>query len=99
MSEYDANVGLADYYRSRNLHIDPITTIDENFINIYYTDFIPTNAIVSYIRKPKLFNIATGQIPEIEINKDFLDMAVKQFLLVLNSPNYERVLNESIKNL
>lgn len=94
---FDAKVDLSDFYRTKNMHKDPIMEIDEDSIVIYYTDFIPNYIDVFYLRKPSLFNIATGQIPEINITKDFLDYVVKDMHLILNSPAYDRVVNEIIK--
>lgn len=99
MSEINADISLSDFYRSRNLHLDPIVTIESDSVDIHYTDFLPTFAEIKYLKKPRLFNIATGQIPEINITKDFLDYAVKEFELLLNSGNFEKVVNENIRNL
>ena len=90
---------LDDYYGSKNLYLDPVCEMIEDNLVIYYTDFIPSKVEISYIKKPKLFNITSGQIPEIDITKDFLDYAIKEILLILNSQNYDRVMNETIKNL
>ena len=98
LSSSDAKVTLSDYYGRKNMYLNPIAEIMENSIDIYYTDFLPIKAYVDYIKKPKLFDIATGQVPEINITKDFLDYAVKELLLVLNSPTYDRVVNQIIKN-
>lgn len=94
----DAKIARADFYRSKNLHLDPVAEINDDGISIYYTDFLPNSVIVNFLRKPKLFNIATGQVPEINITKDFLDFAVKEISLVVNSPSYDRIVNETIKN-
>ena len=99
MSEINADISLSDYYRSQNLHLDPIVTIESETVDVHFTDFLPTFIDIKYIKKPKLFNISTGQVPEISITKDFLDYAVKEFLLILNSNNFEKVVNENIKNL
>lgn len=99
MSEINADISLSDFYRSRNLHLDPIATIQAETVDVHYTDFLPTFAEIKYLKKPRLFNIATGQIPEINITKDFLDYAIKEFELILNSGKFEKVVNENIRNL
>ena len=99
MSEINAAIALSDYYRSRNLHLDPIVTIEAETIDVHFTDFLPTFIDIKYLKKPRLFNIFTGQVPEISITKDFLDYAIKEFMLILNSNNFEKVVNENIKNL
>lgn len=99
MSGFEARLSLSDYYGRKNLYLSPIVEMVEDSVNVYFTDFLPTNVHVFYLRKPKLFNIVTGQVPEINITKDFLDFAVKEFNLILNSPNYEKVLNQSVRNL
>lgn len=99
LSSFEISNMLDDYYGRRNLHLNPsCELLDDNLI-IYYTDFIPSRVEINYIRKPKLFNITSGQIPEIDISKDFLDYAIKELLLILNSPAYNQVVNETIKNL
>ena len=99
LSSFECSSMLDDYYGSKNLHLNPsCELLDKNLI-IYYTDFIPTKVEINYIKKPRLFNITSGQIPEIDISKDFLDYAIKELLLILNSPVYTQVVNETIKNL
>ena len=75
-----------------------ITTLVHDCLLSDLTNVFDYN-LLKYIKKPKLFNISTGQVPEISITKDFLDYAVKEFLLILNSNNFEKVVNENIKNL
>lgn len=98
-SSIDCQITLDDYYGSKNLYLNPIGELSNGNLILYHTDFIPTKIEINYIRKPKLFDISSGQIPEIEINKDFLDYAIKELLLILNSQNYEKVLNETYKTL
>jgi len=99
LSGFECQVALDDYYGSKNLHLNPIAELSNGNFMIYHTDFIPSKVEISYIKKPKLFNIESGQIPEIDISKDFLDFAIKELLLILNSPNFERVVNQNVKNL
>lgn len=99
MSSFENASNLDDYYGSRNLHLNPSCELLDNKLIIYYTDFLPTKVEITYLKKPKLFNVISGQIPEIDISKDFLDYAVKELLLILNSPAYTQVANETIKNL
>jgi hypothetical protein len=99
MPSFECQVALDDYYGRKNLHLNPIGELSDGNMLIYYTDFIPTLVEINYLKKPKLFNIDTGQIPEIDLNKEFFDYAIKEFLLILNSPNYEKVVNQNVKNL
>jgi hypothetical protein len=100
LSPSEIRLALSDYYGSKNLHENPIAEITEDYIDIYYTDFLPCKVYVDYIKKPRLFDIATGQIPEFPITKDFLDYAVKEFLLILNDDNeFDRVNAQTVKNL
>lgn len=94
----EIKVALSDYYGKKNLHLNPIGEMTREGIDVFYTDFLPVSISIDYLRKPKRFDIRTGQIPEINITKDFMDYAVKEFLLILNSPNYDRVAAETIKN-
>jgi hypothetical protein len=89
---------LNDYYSSVNLHRNPICTITGDEIVIPFSSFLPSKVQVSYIKKPARFDISTGTIPDMEITKDFLDYAVKQIHLITHDPNYEKVLNESLRN-
>jgi hypothetical protein len=98
LSSSEIKATLADYYGSKNLHLNPIGELTSEGFDVYYTDFLPVFITLDYIRKPKLFDIRTGQVPEINITKDFLDYAVKELLLILNSPTYDRVVAETIKN-
>lgn len=94
----EIKVALSDYYSSKNLHLNPIGEMTREGIDVFYTDFLPVSVSIDYLRKPKRFDIRTGQVPEINITKDFLDYAIKEFLLILNSPTYDRVAAETIKN-
>ena len=82
----DALRATKDFYSFKNSHLDPIAEINESTFDIYYKDFLPNMVAINYIRRPKLFNIYTGQVPEIVITKDFLDFAVKNISLVMSSP-------------
>lgn len=98
LSSSEIKLALKDYYSLSNLDLNPIAELSEDSVDVYYTDFLPTSIYVDYIRKPRMFDIRTGQIPEIDITKDFLDYAVKELLLILNSPTYDRVAAQTIKN-
>ena len=98
LSSFELTNALSDHYSKKNLHYNPIGELTSEGIDVYYTDFLPSSVSVNYLKKPKLFDIRTGQIPEIAITKDFLDYAVKEFLMIFNSPMYDRIVNETNKN-
>lgn len=82
---------LNNFYSSRNRHLNPVTDIVNGKLNVYYDkNFIVNSIKLSYIRKPRSFNLALNQMSDLEITPEFMDMVVSDILLILkdNSFNY-----------
>lgn len=98
-SSIDNQIYLDDYYASKNLKYSTQAELSANKLLLYHTDsFVPNSASINYLKKPCLFNIDTGQIPEIDITDNFLDFAISEIMLALKDQAYTQVINKESKN-
>lgn len=90
-SETMVNV-LNNTYSNSNRHLNPITTIKDNRLFVYFNDtFSVKNIELTYIKQPILFNIRTGQVSDFEVTADFIDRTVALILLTLKDGTYNNV--------
>ena len=58
--------------------------------------FITIDAVkISYIKKPRLFNIDINQMSDMEVTPDFIDSVVSDILLVLKDDSFSAVKQQS----
>ena len=50
---------------------------------------------ISYIKKPRLFNIDINQMSDMEVTPDFIDSVVSDILLVLKDDSFSAVKQQS----
>mgnify|MGYP006965466875 FL=1 len=63
---------------------------------IYYGDDFCVDAVkISYIKKPRLFNIDINQMSDMEVTPDFIDSVVSDILLVLKDNSFSAVKQQS----
>lgn len=87
---------LNNFYSSRNRHLNPITDIVNGTLNVYYDENFIVNSIkLSYIRKPRSFNLALNQMSDLEITPEFMDMVVSDILLILKDNSFNYVKQQS----
>lgn len=83
---------LTNHYANKNRHLNPITDILDDKLYVYFGDCFAVNAIkLSYICKPKSFNLACNQMSDLEITTEFMDMVVSDILLILKDNSYNAV--------
>lgn len=81
---------LNNRVKSRNLQEHPIVTLEGNKLIIYHNNKIQINNVnIKYLRKPTLYNIVTGSMPEIEHHEEVVSRAVKHYLGSLGDQVYQ----------
>lgn len=82
---------LQDYYGNKNRHLNPIIEIKQGLLYVYTNDNFKVCTIdITYIKKPRQFDINRNIMSDLTITPEFMDMVVSDLLLILkdNSFNY-----------
>lgn len=87
---------LNNFYGNKNRHLNPISELVDDRLFVYYGDDFCVDAVkISYIKKPRLFNIDINQMSDMEITPDFMDNVVSDILLVLKDDSFSAVKQQS----
>lgn len=87
---------LNNFYGNRNRHLNPISELVDDRLFVYYGDDFCIDAVkISYIKKPRLFNIDINQMSDLEITTDFMDDVVSDILLALKDDSFSAVKQQS----
>lgn len=82
---------LQDYYGNKNRHLNPIIEIKQGILYVYTNDNFKVKSVdITYIKKPRKFDINRNIMSDLTITPEFMDMVVSDLLLILkdNSFNY-----------
>lgn len=87
---------LNNYYSNKNRHLNPISELIDDRLFVYYGDDYCIDAIkISYIKKPRLFNIDINQMSDMNITPEFIDSVVSDILLILKDDSFNVVKQQS----
>lgn len=87
---------LNNFYGNKNRHLNPISELVDDRLFVYYGDDFCVDAVkISYIKKPRLFNIDINQMSDMEVTPDFIDSVVSDILLVLKDDSFSAVKQQS----
>lgn len=87
-----------NYYLNKNRHLNPITEIVNDRLNVYTNKtFIIDSVDISYIKKPIFFNSELNQMSDMTITPEFLDDVVSNILLILKDDSFQYV-KQNIQN-
>lgn len=82
---------LQDYYGNKNRHLNPIIEIKQGVLYVYTNDNFKVKSVdITYIKKPRKFDVNRNIMSDLTITPEFMDMVVSDLLLILkdNSFNY-----------
>ena len=89
-----------DWY-SKTSFDSPLTTLNKKRLYVYYdASFIVESLEIEYLRRPRLMNWRNYQNCEITSDKfqrEMLEVSAQSALAYMNSPTYQTVLNENVK--
>ena len=87
---------LNNFYGNKNRYLNPISELVDDRLFVYYGDDFCVDAVkISYIKKPRLFNIDINQMSDMEVTPDFIDSVVSDILLVLKDDSFSAVKQQS----
>lgn len=86
---------LNDDIYSSNMYKHPYVTLQNNKHIIYHDNkFTIDNCEITYYRKPRLYDITSGIMPEIEKHEEVVNLAALNYLGVIGSPTTNTVANK-----
>lgn len=86
----------SNYYLNKNRHINPLATISRNRLIVEIGDnFIISDCILEYYKKPRLISHRHNQSCEIQINREIIDLAVQKLKAYIKDEGYQHVVNEN----
>jgi hypothetical protein len=81
-------------YGSRKRHQNPMCDVNNYSIRVYHDNtFIPTNVILTYIKRPRMINIDTNTMCDFEIGEEILNIAARKAISYLGVNNQYQVRN------
>lgn len=85
-----------NYYTSKNRHKNPMGFIEGSRLYLQTSDYFITSFVsVNYYKKPKTINHATGQMCELTINREIVDLALQRLKAYIKDDGYQHTLNEN----
>lgn len=92
----DISTTLTNYYLNKNRHLNPITELLPDRLNVYYGNNHIVKAVnINYIKKPKPFSSFINQMSDLTITPGFMDLVVSEMLLILKDNSYNVVKQQS----
>lgn len=87
---------LNNPYGNRNRHLNPITELIDDKLYVYQgQDFCVSEIKITYLKKPRLFSSDLGQMSDMTVTPEFIDMVVSDILLILKDNTFNYVKQQS----
>ena len=75
---------LQDYYGNKNRHLNPIIEIKQGILYVYTNDNFKVSSVdITYIKKPRCFDINRNIMSDLTITPEFMDMVVSDLSILI----------------